>query len=222
MDRPEQVSDAVAVRSPVGTLLSLALHGAAAIVAIVLAPLLTSAAPPEPPVAEISIVAFEERPVPEPAPPAPAPPSPAKSAAPPVVHRAIAAPVPIPAPIAISAAAAESAPVSPATGDAPPMADAGNGSPAASPDYQMGARDTPYPAYPANARRRGREGLVVIRLEVSAEGLPDNVEIVESSGDESLDNAARTTLARWTLRPATRNGRPVPGSLVVPVRFQLR
>lgn len=103
-----------------------------------------------------------------------------------------------------------------------PSAPAAPSAPAPSgPEYQMGAVETPAPAYPLSARRRGRQGTVLIRLAVSPEGQPETVSVVESSGDAALDEAAASTLVRWRLRPATENGRPVWGSVLVPVRFQL-
>lgn len=62
---------------------------------------------------------------------------------------------------------------------------------------------------------------MLVHLEVSPEGLVEHASVAESSGDRSLDEAAVATLARWRLRPALENGRPVRGKVLVPVRFRL-
>lgn len=89
------------------------------------------------------------------------------------------------------------------------------------PGFEMGHVDTPVPAYPASARKRRRQGVLLVQLDVNAEGRVDHAVLLESSGDASLDDAALSTLGRWVLRPATENGRPVPGRVEVPVRFRL-
>jgi periplasmic protein TonB len=88
--------------------------------------------------------------------------------------------------------------------------------------YQLGSADTPLPEYPWNARRRGREGRVVIEMIVDAEGQPLNLSVVDSSGDDALDRAAMDTLSRWRLIPAMENGIRVTSRLRVPIRFELK
>jgi periplasmic protein TonB len=91
----------------------------------------------------------------------------------------------------------------------------------AAPGYHLGAVETPAPDYPFAARKRRRQGLVLVQLDVGADGRVDRVVLLESSGDSTLDEAAMITLGRWRLRPATENNRPVPGRVEVPVRFRL-
>lgn len=79
----------------------------------------------------------------------------------------------------------------------------------------------PKPAYPMMARRRGLEGVVRLDVRVSAEGIPTAVKVRESSGHESLDEAALTAVWHWRFSPARRGGEPVEGAVVVPVRFNL-
>jgi protein TonB len=76
--------------------------------------------------------------------------------------------------------------------------------------------------YPAEARRRGWQGEVVLRVEVSAEGRADAVAILRSSGHAVLDEAALAAVRLWRFRPATRGGVPVAAPADVPVRFRLR
>ncbi len=77
------------------------------------------------------------------------------------------------------------------------------------------------PAYPEMARRRGQQGRVLLQVNVSAEGRPVTVAVVETSGYESLDAAALTAVQQWRFVPATRGGTPVPAVAEVPVRFRL-
>jgi TonB family protein len=82
-------------------------------------------------------------------------------------------------------------------------------------------RDNAPPLYPPSARRRGYEGLVVLIVEVMADGRPGEVRIGRSSGYRILDSAAQKAAARWRFEPGTRNGKPVRMLAEVPVRFVL-
>jgi protein TonB len=75
----------------------------------------------------------------------------------------------------------------------------------------------PMPPYPAEAKRRGLEGTVMLVVEVSASGLPGVPRIESSSGHASLDRAAVTWIrSHWRWAPgANRNFR-------IPIRYQLR
>jgi len=79
----------------------------------------------------------------------------------------------------------------------------------------------PKPAYPTEARRRNQEGLVLLLVEVSAQGRASGVTVRESSGFRILDKAALRAVRGWTFRPALRNGVPVASTVEVPVRFFL-
>lgn len=195
-------------------LASLALHAAAGGWA-----LWPAAAPPpaEAMVVELSLVA--------PPPPAPAiaitPPSPRPARARPPATRPRPAAEPAPAP-------PEPAVAGPVEADAAATGEASSAvtiptaaGPSRDASYRMGAADTPLPEYPWSARRRGREGRVVIAMEVAADGVPGELAVVESSGDAALDRAALETLARWRLDPALRDGVRVAGRLSIPIRFRL-
>ncbi|MBM3985576.1 MAG: energy transducer TonB, partial [Planctomycetes bacterium] len=69
--------------------------------------------------------------------------------------------------------------------------------------------------------RRGLEGLVVVRVRVLADGTAGTAEVGESSGHDSLDQAALEAVAGWRFSPALRDGVPVEQDLEVPVRFRL-
>ena len=112
------------------------------------------------------------------------------------------------------------APQSPSTADAAAPV-------SASPAPVVGARfdadylRNPSPVYPSTSRRLGEEGRVVLRVKVSAEGLPMSVEIKQPSGFRRLDEAARAAVERWRFVPARRGDQAVESSVLVPLQFTL-
>jgi protein TonB len=72
-----------------------------------------------------------------------------------------------------------------------------------------------------SARRKGHEGTVVLRLAVTRDGAPADVQVIKSSGHPILDDAATETLKTWHLRPAQQHGVPVAASIDVPITFVL-
>jgi protein TonB len=79
----------------------------------------------------------------------------------------------------------------------------------------------PAPTYPVMARRRGIEGRVVLRVTVSPAGIPDQIDVRESTGHPSLDQAAIRAVGKWRFQPATVTGRPVSGTVDIPIVFRL-
>lgn len=77
------------------------------------------------------------------------------------------------------------------------------------------------PVYPESARRRGEQGRVMLRVDVSAEGLPLDVNVAEGSGFASLDAAALGAVRQWRFIPASRGGTTVAATAQVPIRFRL-
>ncbi|MFL1464398.1 energy transducer TonB, partial [Roseococcus sp. DSY-14] len=77
------------------------------------------------------------------------------------------------------------------------------------------------PPYPEGARLRGETGSVGLELAVGADGRVLNVAIARSSGSPALDEAARRAAQAWRFRPATLDGRPVPGTVRTSVHFRL-
>ena len=118
-----------------------------------------------------------------------------------------------------SAFAVAPQPASPAVAAPPPAAT----SPAV-----VGARfdadylRNPAPVYPQTSRRLGEEGRVVLRIRVSAEGLPLDIEIRHSSGFRRLDEAARAAVEHWRFVPARRGETAIESSVLVPLQFTLK
>lgn len=81
--------------------------------------------------------------------------------------------------------------------------------------------ETPRPPYPGLSVRAGEEGSVLCRLHIDAAGAVTQVAVVESSGFERLDQAARTTLLAWRFEPRRHDGRSVATTLLHRVTFRL-
>lgn len=83
-------------------------------------------------------------------------------------------------------------------------------------------QDNPTPPYPPQARRRGMEGMVVIEVDVTADGRVAEAHVQTPSGWALLDQTALDAVRNWRFRPALREGNAVTGKARVPVRFQLK
>lgn len=79
----------------------------------------------------------------------------------------------------------------------------------------------PAPLYPAIARRSGDQGTVMLKVLVSAEGTPVRVELDQSSGSKSLDDAALEAVKGWRFVPARRGTQNIEAWVRVPVVFKL-
>jgi periplasmic protein TonB len=77
-------------------------------------------------------------------------------------------------------------------------------------------------AYPAIAVRLGQQGTVVLSLRITTDGDVKDVTVKESSGHDSLDNAAVSCAQSWHYKPAMENGQPVevPWDARVPFKLQ--
>jgi protein TonB len=88
---------------------------------------------------------------------------------------------------------------------------------AARPRYKR----NPEPDYPALARRRRQQGIVLLAVQVDAAGRPEQVEVQVSSGFASLDDAAVAAVKDWEFEPGRLDGQPVASRVEVPIQFQL-
>lgn len=79
----------------------------------------------------------------------------------------------------------------------------------------------PKPVYPPASRRLGEEGKVVLRVHVSAEGWPTEIELKASSGYPRLDAAARAAVEQWRFVPARRGDEAIAAWVLVPIVFSL-
>ncbi|WP_157199720.1 energy transducer TonB, partial [Methylomonas koyamae] len=79
----------------------------------------------------------------------------------------------------------------------------------------------PPPEYPDIAHERGWEGKVLMKVHVQADGKPDNITVIKTSGQKVLDDAAVKTVSKWSFVPAKRGDTPVAGYVTVPITFNL-
>lgn len=78
------------------------------------------------------------------------------------------------------------------------------------------------PTYPRRARRRGVEGIVQVKMSVSAAGAASDAVVVSSSGSDDLDRAAVEAALGTRFRPGTRGGSAVSGEVVLTFDFRLK
>ncbi|MEW4455537.1 energy transducer TonB [Bremerella sp. JC817] len=83
------------------------------------------------------------------------------------------------------------------------------------PDFSM----NPPPDYPAEAKRNGWKGEVLLRLTIALDGRVSEAIVAKSSGYTILDDAAVEAVRRWKGLPATVGGQPVAVVRYLPVRF---
>jgi len=79
--------------------------------------------------------------------------------------------------------------------------------------------EPPAPKYPPESRRRGEEGMVVLRVLIDEAGRADRVEIEQSSGHYRLDEAARVAVERALFRPYVENGIARAVLATIPIEF---
>ena len=207
--------------------------------------------PPEPQIIAAEVIAqfiappLPEVPAPTPvAPPTPEPPKltpkpePPKPKPKPVqktppLPKAIADPTPAPdaptgtletdsTPLADATPLAPPAPPAPPTPPAPPAPPAApTGGAVQLPSSNAAYLNNPRPNYPSISRRMGEQGKVMLRVLVDENGVPQQIEIKESSGFDRLDKAALASVQRWRFVPGKRNGVPEAMWNIVPVNFVL-
>ncbi len=81
--------------------------------------------------------------------------------------------------------------------------------------------NNPKPVYPGVARSRHWEGLVVLRVYVTADGRCGEVSVQRSSGHEVLDESALEAVKKWRFVPAKRGDVAQASWVTVPIEFQL-
>jgi protein TonB len=73
------------------------------------------------------------------------------------------------------------------------------------------------------AVRLNQEGTSTVMIHVGTDGNVTSVQVVDSSGHDSLDDAAiRCISSRWHFKPALQNGVPVEGTKEMRVVWKLQ
>ena len=81
----------------------------------------------------------------------------------------------------------------------------------------------PRPSYPSSARRAGHEGTVTVNFTVGSNGRVSSVRVSKSSGHQSLDSAAVSTISKWKFKPARNGlGEATSYQYSIPVPFRLK
>ncbi|MBP7648598.1 MAG: energy transducer TonB [Phenylobacterium sp.] len=109
---------------------------------------------------------------------------------------------------------------------APPSLAAPSNAPVAAtttpPNFTAAYLKNPGAVYPIGSRRRREQGVVRLRVQVSAEGAPAQVLLDRSSGWPELDAAAMDVVKkRWKFAPAKQGDRAVSAWVIVPMEFSL-
>ncbi|MGR9035216.1 MAG: TonB family protein [Gammaproteobacteria bacterium] len=113
---------------------------------------------------------------------------------------------------ATRSASAGSAPAKAAKADAPKFSEA---------NFRANYGFNPKPEYPRIARKRGWQGKVQLKVQVSAQGYSDAVAVHQSSGYDVLDESAVHAVKKWKFIPAKRGEATVASSVIVPIIFKL-
>jgi protein TonB len=164
------------------------------------------------------------------------PPPPPAPTAPRAVKLAPRAPAPFPVPEVLPAA---QAPVPASRSDAPPVAPmaeapsvvpdtgtanssaASTAAPVVQTEQTLVCHERAAPTYPVHSRRLRETGTVVLEVELDESGRVAAIRVDRSSGHARLDEAAMTAVRRWRCQPPQRNGLPIRGVAVQPIRFVL-
>jgi len=82
--------------------------------------------------------------------------------------------------------------------------------------------ENPKPSYPQEARKKGYQGTVVLRVEVLSNGEVGQAEVKNSSGYDILDRSALNAVKQWKFTPAKRGEEAVAFWVNIPIKFQLQ
>jgi protein TonB len=181
---------------------------------------------------EVSLVATPKQephvaPPAPPKPPEPPKPKPKKKTVAkkkPVIKKPLpkdAAALPKPAETAAEAAEPSPAPSAPPAPPAPTKSAAPPAETFTEANFRANYGLNPKPEYPRLARNRGWEGKVLLKVQVSAAGLSDSVDVYHSSGHDILDESAVSAVKKWKFIPALQGSTPVASSVIVPIIFTL-
>ena len=167
---------------------------------------------------QISFVRPQPKPVVEPPPPPPPPKvvalkKPPKPKLKPKPAPRVEQPPPVQTTNTVTEAPVATAPAPPA----PPVVEK-----VTQPRAGAGYLNNPPPEYPEIAMDRGWEGKVLMKVHVLANGKPDSVSVLKSSGKDVLDDEAVRTVKKWSFVPAKRGTTPIDGWVTVPISFNLQ
>lgn len=82
-------------------------------------------------------------------------------------------------------------------------------------------RENNPPVYPALAKLRGYEGVVLVYAEILPDGRVGSTEVSKSSGYTILDKSAIEAVKLWKFEPAKKAGKPFAVRVKLPIKFVL-
>jgi len=82
--------------------------------------------------------------------------------------------------------------------------------------------ENPKPFYPGEARTKGYQGEVLLKVEILSNGRVGQVEVKKSSGHEILDRSALSAVKQWKFTPAKRGETAISAWVNIPIKFQLQ
>ena len=83
-------------------------------------------------------------------------------------------------------------------------------------------KELPTPTYPAESRRRGEQGTVLLEIEVLADGSVGAIRVIESPGHPRLVEAAVAAMRRAKLQPVQAGAKAQTRWIRIPFRFVIR
>lgn len=89
------------------------------------------------------------------------------------------------------------------------------------PQLPAGGAMHPLPAYPADALAQNAHGICKMHIAVSAAGAVSSIEITQSTGSGSLDDACKRAINESAFVPATDGEKPVSGTTDVAILWRL-
>jgi protein TonB len=78
------------------------------------------------------------------------------------------------------------------------------------------------PTYPSSLLSKGIGGRVLVTCSVDETGRVIGTSIKQSSGHPDLDKAAINAVNKWKFKPATKGGRKIKATCVVPFNFEVK
>jgi periplasmic protein TonB len=87
--------------------------------------------------------------------------------------------------------------------------------------YSAAYLNNPKPRYPELSKLRGESGITLLRVSISADGKAYAVQVQQSSGSRSLDDAAVKAVLAWRFVPSTVDASPVSSTVLIPITFIL-
>jgi len=80
----------------------------------------------------------------------------------------------------------------------------------------------PSPVIPDDLRSDALNAEVIAQFMVDTNGVPGEVKIVKSSGNQELDQLALETARKWRFKPATRDGVAIQSQVILHIQFEVQ